>query len=55
MPGKQQRDEVIAQFLVGLGRVGDEQLGQHVGAPGEVGRGAPIGDLGVDHRVGRVS
>ena len=54
MPGQQQRDEVIAQLLVALGRVGDEQLRQHVGAAGQVGRDAPVGDLGVEDAIGLV-
>jgi hypothetical protein len=50
--GEQQRDQVVAQFLVGLRGVRDQQFGQHVVTLGEVGHGPPVGDLGVDRRIG---
>ena len=49
--GEQQGDEVVAQLVVGLLRVRDEQLGQHVAPFVEVGNRAPVGDLGVHQFV----
>ncbi len=56
VPGDQQRHELVTQFEVGHGTSvfigGADQHGQHIGARGQVGVGATLGDLRVQQTVG---